>query len=644
MRKYILSLLCLVSMTVTGCNYLNMVPEKDIETIESIFERKVGVDSWWTALHGKFKEIVGDLGYYASYVGTDEYIASEFIHKSTIVQLGGLKIAAGLQMSQQPYCSIWAEMYQIIRNCNIFLENIHRCQNISDQDRLWLIADTKALKAHIYFELVRTYGPICLVDRAEPVDKPVEYYQLPRQPVDVCFKHITDLLDEAAPNIPMFQDRQEKHVFSFSLESVHALKAKALLYAASPLFNGNIFYSDFKNKNGELLFSQTYDKEKWRLAAEAADKAAEICSRGDRKLYKGQNNQKNALLNKMHDIQHSVLSKFDNPEFLLEAKINSSYYGLILPRLEKDEVNFDASVYGCLSPSMTMVEMFYTENGLPIDEDPRWNYASRHKSGTETSKSYEGVLKLSSEVVNLHLKREPRFYASIAGDQMYFQRGKSTPTADYNLFVQPYKNSVPWGTHLNVISSSAMQNITGYWIKKGLDPAVPTNNFGFHLTATETVPILRLAELYLMQAEAWNEYLEVPDDRVWDPLNKVRERAGIPTVQTSWGSISTSNKHLTKDGMRKIIRQECDIELSFEGVRYWNIRRWMIAPEVMNKKQYCWNILGDNRERFYNDWKGPAYEVDRYKFIAPRDYLAPIRAEEILISGMRQNPGWGGNN
>lgn len=144
-----------------------------------------------------------------------------------------------------------------------------------------------------------------------------------------------------------------------------------------------------------------------------------------------------------------------------------------------------------------------------------------------------------------------------------------------------------------------------------------------------------------MQAEAWNEYLDQPDSRVYDPLDKVRERAGILPVRDAWKTYSNNpTKVDTKVGMRDIIRQEYNIEFAFEGHRYWNIRRWLIAHQEMNEKQYGWNILGTTFQTFYNNEEGPIVVWSKNKFVAPRDYLDPIDAEEILISGMKQNPGW----
>lgn len=642
MKKYLLSILCGI-LLLPGCNYLDMVPEKDIETVESLFEQRTKVELWWKGLYAELNNIFADFRVNTAYLGADEFVTCQALHSSTLYNLDGLKIADGLQMSQNPYGSIWYRMYVVIRNCNIFLENVDHTYNMSEEDRNWWKADVKAVKAYVYFELVRRYGPICLVPQNMPVDLPVKDYQLPRQHVDTCFKEIINLLEESMEYVPKHSQRISNYGHTFSLEAVYALKAKVLLYAASPLFNGNAFYSDFKNKNGELLFNSTYDRNKWLLAAEAADKAAEMCEDGGRALVLGATGKKTDLLNKMADIENMSFSRFNNSEYLLEWKYPSTFYQFILPRLVGDDDNFDSQALGCLSPSMKMVEIYYTANGLPIDADITWNYSNRYKLASESSPVYEGVIPMNIDVVNLHLRREPRFYACIAGDRMYWQRGTNTADKDYNFLVKAHKGEEPWGTQYDFIVSNSWQNINGYWLKKHLFSWFNTLGYANNLQGNETAAIIRLAEVYLMQAEAWNEYLDQPDSRVYDPLDKVRERAGVLPVREAWGSYSNNPvKVTTKVGMRDIIHQEYGIEFAFEGHRYWDIRRWLTAHQTMNEKQYGWNVIGTTDQAFYNYETGPVVVYSSNKFIAPRDYLDPFDAEEILISGMVQNPGWGG--
>ena len=102
------------------------------------------------------------------------------------------------------------------------------------------------------------------------------------------------------------------------------------------------------------------------------------------------------------------------------------------------------------------------------------------------------------------------------------------------------------------------------------------------------------------------------------------------------------DKVKTQAGMREIIQQEWNIEFAFEGRRYWNLRRWMTAEQELNTPQYGWNVLASTQDGFYNKGQGgtPIIVWKKRKFEVPKDYFTPIRAEEILVSGVVQNPGW----
>lgn len=622
----------------SGCDYLDAVPEEDIQTVESIFEQRKGAEQWRRGLYAAVGNTFPDVVHNMSFFGADEFVINEYKRNDALVR--GFKIAEGLQMTQTPYGDVWGEIYVVLCDCNTFLDNINNVYNMTDNEKQMWEADVKAFKAFLYFELVRRYGPIALVPKNLPADADIKTLQLPRVHVDTCFKEIVRLLDEAVTYLPKKDARDQDQLYTFCRESALALKARALLYAASPMFNGNPFYSSFRGKNGELLFSETNDPEKWRLAGEAADEAIAECS--GRELYGGTTEKASTMLNKIYDIEHSMFSLFDNKEFLLEWKWRNDLYFFTLPRLVNDQNHYNTTVWGNVSPSMTMVEMFYTEHGLPIDQDNTWSYDNRYKMSKETSNTYHEVVSLGEDMLQLHLRREPRFYACIGADRCYWQRGKDSPgnSEDYTLKIEPYKKE-KWGTNYDLLTSVDYQNVSGYWVKKHIFSEYTTRDYTNVSNAQPTFPLIRLAELYLIQAEAWNEY-EGPSRKVYDAIDVVRKRAGIPGVEQAWKSYGKNPSMITtKAGMRQIIHQETNIEFAFEGHRFWNVRRWLTAVEELNHEQRGWNVLGETADAFYNRYNGPIeLSVGKCKFTAPRDYLFPIKAEEILISGMVQNPNW----
>lgn len=292
---------------------------------------------------------------------------------------------------------------------------------------------------------------------------------------------------------------------------------------------------------------------------------------------------------------------------------------------------------------MKMVEMFYTDHGLPIDEDSQW-MANKYYMTKEYDERYRDVVPIGENVLSLHRRREPRFYAMIGADRTYWYRAMSNGgIVSYEGMILNNRQGEETGTQVKRYDESQAQNITGYWIKKWIYSGIPMNNYSNYMRSsiTQTRYIFRLAELYLASAEAWNEYLKTPDARVYNPLDKVRERAGILKVREAWQTYAkTPEKVNTQEGMREIIHQEWNIEFMFEGRRYWNVRRWMTAQEEFNTPQTGWNVLASDEKGFYNNFEGPIIVWNKQKFEAPKDYFTPIQSEETLISGIRQNLGW----
>jgi hypothetical protein len=285
-----------------------------------------------------------------------------------------------------------------------------------------------------------------------------------------------------------------------------------------------------------------------------------------------------------------------------------------------------------------MVELYYTENGIPLEHDKNWNYADRYKMGIEENPNYESVVALNEPVLNLHLKREPRFYANIAADKCYWKRGEATPEKDPFVLMKPYKGD-DHGNMRDRVISGEYQNLTGYWVKK----FVPSNAMGgrsMDLSKIFPFPALRLADLYLMKAEAWNEY-EGPSAKVFEALNRVRQRAGIPDIEYAWDNFAKNPGVIrNKAGLRDVIQQERMIEFAFEGHRFWDLRRWKKAHEYMNMPIKGWFVFGEDSQSFYNNYNGPLVVWSKNKFLAPRDYFWPLKDEEVLISTVKQNLDW----
>lgn len=636
---------------VTSCgDYLDVVPKNDVETIDTKFEQRKDVYDWLKSCYSMLTDPTVSFLYQPGYVGADEFVAGQYIRdKYSDYYFSGFYIGDGLQKKSNPYCAIWKkdEAFAAIRYCNIFIDKVDQCYNMTaDEKKLWK-AEVKACKANFYFELLKRYGPIILVPQNIESNASIEAMQQPRQPIDSCVNAIVQLCDEAMQDLPYQSQKEATRYTYYNKEAAATLKAYALLYAASPLFNGNEQLKDFVNKDGVRLFPE-YDREKWHKAAVAADEAIDICKKAGKQLYDGTSDQGSELLNTISDINMSTFDEnYANKEVILAFRPQNSTRDLafqfLLPYFSSTETEYyDPNVIGGIYPSMKMVEMFYTDHGLPITEDKQW-MSSPYQLSKEADSRYTNVLPLNEEILSLHRHREPRFYADIVADRTYWYRKKTENGKLINkaILVKCHRNEL-FGTDQKSITSQIPQSLSGYYCKKYISPNVPLKNFTNTFGYPEMPLILfRMAELYLMSAEAWNEYLDKPSQHVYDMIDIVRKRAGIPGVVEAWTSYSKNPQKIqSQQGMRDIIHREWNIEFAFEGRRYYNLRRWMEAPEQLNQPQYGWNILGENDQSFYNNYEGPKIVWSKRKFTAPRDYFTPINSEEVLISGCVQNPGW----
>ena len=147
---------------------------------------------------------------------------------------------------------------------------------------------------------------------------------------------------------------------------------------------------------------------------------------------------------------------------------------------------------------------------------------------------------------------------------------------------------------------------------------------------------MRLADLYLLYAEALNESMATPDESVYEYIDKVRARAGLEGVLESWANWSNvPDKPKTQAGMRAIIHQERMIELAFEGPRYYDLRRWKEAYAVLNQPYLGWNVSQSTTEDYY------VTVVTDHPVFLSKDYLSPIpEAEMLRNTNLVQNPGW----
>jgi hypothetical protein len=433
-------------------------------------------------------------------------------------------LAEGKQMpsSEGIIQSRWHDCYAGIGRCNTLLARVDKVEELEDADRTKIKGEAHFLRALYYFMLENYYGGVPLV---LDVPDPETQSNLPRTSREEVVTQILADLDEAASVLPV--KATGANTGHATKGAALALKARVLLFEASPLFGG---------PSGN-----------WQAAADAAKAVIELAPEAGYGLF--------------DDYRSLFLPENENnKEVIFDVQFLNPDLGHSFDLIDKQ--------YNTNAPLLDLAQAYEMKNGLPI---------------TDPSSGYDAA--------NPYVDRDPRLYQTIV---------------------------FPGDTFMTVPVTPSRFAITGYGLKKysiydkGAPPAGMSDLKGGQSEINYIV--LRYADILLMYAEAQNEAVG-PDASVYDALNEVRTRAGMPEFDETYD----------KDQLRQIIRHERRIEFAGEGYYYNDIRRWKTAETVLNApiKKYDGSV------------------IETRKFNAARDYWWPIPQTELdLDSQLGQNDGY----
>ena len=613
-------------------NYLDIVPDQT-QQVDLLFERK---EVAYTALATCYAYLPKNDGVYTSFMTMSDEITTPIS-----IETDGVRIMKGQQSASNPKFGLWSgwsdqgSLWEGIRHCNILIENIHNVVDMTEEEMNSWAAEAKFLKAYYHFLLFTYYGPIPIVDENLPISASDNEVRVKRSTVDQSVDYIVQTIDDAILDLPV-RELSSNDLGRIDQVIAKSIKSRVLLYAASPLFNGNSeMYSGFINEDGEHYFNQTYDQTKWDLAKDASLDAINAALENGVGLYEFSSTPPNyedeyeesEFLRTLYDLKYTIVDKW-NSELIWgnsnPVRDNDWWQMQAACMMKNPSASSVEAAWQWIAPTLRIAELFYTENGLPIDQDLTYDFQNRFNTATVgASQNYQA--QYGTTTAKLNLNREPRFYSSLG-----FDRGYNRTWG--NLWQLRMKKGEIHGR----IANSDDYLITGYALKKLVHP--DSEGDGYNKIVTYAWPMIRLSELYLNYAEAINESVG-PNQEAYDALNAVRERAGISNVEDAWGNASitaTLNKHTTQDGFREIIRQERLIELSFEGNRYNDIRRWKHAEQYFNSPVFGWSVDETSVGGYYN-----ITQVGTRSFNSPRDYFHPISINEITINpNLTQNLGW----
>ena len=648
MRKLFRNItICLAgAATLFSCNkYLDVVPDDGIATIETAFNlRSTAIRYLGTCYSYMTKEGV-PASDYAMLTGDEmwDLVGRVVTNTSARVPNTLFNIARGFQSATTVYGNDWASMYEGIRCCDILIDNVGTVPDLEEWEMNQWIAEAKFLKAYFHFNLVRKWGPVPVIRHSLPIDASVDEVRVYRDPVDTCFNYILELLDEAMPDLPLVNQSTDEYG-RITRTACAGLKARVATYAASPLFNGNEEEASLVDGKGTRLFPSKTDAEKlerWQYAMKACEEAISVCEQANIKLYSDEEVSKTYRLSdtlKMDLTLRGAFCERWNSEIIWGNTQTSSsslsvFQQLVMPNFT--DYQHSLAGYKFIGVPLKIAEQFYTKNGLPISNDESWTDLNTMdlRDGDSANKYY---IRQGYTTVQLNFDREPRFYSTLGFDGGLWLGC----LGNYNDLSpeQVYYVDCRIGGHL-AKTGSETGPVTGYFPKK-LIPyrciVTATNSFTGYYYAW---PMMRLSDLYLLYAECINE-AEGPDGahsaQLYECINAIRSRAGIPDVKTSWDEYSNRPGYYgTQAGMRAIIHQERLNELCFESQRFWDIRRWKEAPTEYQKGIWGFNIVGSSPEDYYVK-----------TFIAEqsfgiKDYFWPLKTSDIEVNpNLVQNIGW----
>ena len=626
-----------IAIFLLSCDYLDVVPD-NVATIDHAFadryttEKYLATCYWGMPKSAGWNENPGIFG------------ALEMVFNKEHRTSGGMRFGLGEDNPTSALINYWGgtgewirSLYAGIRECNTFLENVDKVQDLNKYEKERMKAEVKMIKAYMHFYLITFYGPICPLRESIPIDESTQGVRVYREKIDDCFGYVLELLDEVISSeaLPLVIENRTTELGRFTKPAAYMLKAKVLVYWASPLFNGNTDYNSFLDHNGEPFFNQIYDATRWEKAAEACKEAIDVCTAAGIRLYQTSDfvatkpqSDTTLLVNTLR----SAISERWNKELVWG---NSSYpvdWGLQSPCLPRLEQATSASATGRMSVPFSTVEIFYSNKGVPINEDVTYPYADRYnlKTGDEEHKY---VIQKGEQTAVLNFYREPRYYSTLGFDRgkWYGNSYKNYPDDDSEALYP--KNR--FGEYSSVFQPGEY-NATGYWPKKLVSINTMYRDPNSVTTETYPFPDMRFADLLLLCAEALNESKEAPDTEVYQYIDMVRARAGLKGVVESWANYSNQpDKPKTKAGMREIIHQERKIELACEGVYYWDSHRWKTALKEQNRLIQGWNVNASELEDYYT-----ITTLYTQKFTY-RDYFAPIPENDLVRNPqLVQNPGW----
>lgn len=539
MKKFLNYIVAITLLLIVGsCNnndFLNPQPEDRFSDV-AVWQDPALVEAYVNQMyrglnHGLRELMLGSLA--------DE---SQFIHNygSAQVVQSNLTSADVGSFSRGDFDEFrWIILYRNIRNINLFMENIDEVPFTDESWRERMKGEVHFLNAYFYHNLVRLYGGVPLVKRTFELE---DDFLIPRNSLDESIQYIIEQSDLAASLLPDTYTGGSNDIGRATKGAALALKSRVLLYAASDLYNDPSWAGGYANP--ELIASTSGNRtEKWQAAKDAAKAVIDLG------LYS------------LHQTSNPVQDYTDL--FLLQSTsegIFSRYFvksrgweDNALPGLANGPNGYHN--WGGNTPIQELVDDYEMVDGTEFD----WN------NPEHAAAPYEN--------------RDPRFEASILYDQAPWRpRPSDTQEIDPDgkIIIRSVETSPgEWTYGLDTRNGPVEDwngGYSGYYLRKFIDPTVEHEYAAAGGNQEAPWHYFRYGEILLNYAEACLGLGgAAQEEEAKTYINMIRERAGMPAITA------------TGQDLVDQYRNERRIELAFEQHRYFDVRRWMIAPEALNR-------------------------------------------------------------
>ena len=481
----------------------------------------------------------------------------------------------------------WQYLYELVHRSNTVIRNV-KGMPVSSETIERVTGEAKFLRAMAYFRMLNCWGGVPYYDESCDINLEFASLDSPRCSYDELLQHVLDDLGEAIALLPVAWEQAD--LGRATKGAAYALRGKVYLY------------------NG-----------RWQ---EAIDDFEEI-------IYNRHNNYGYELHSDYNELFRLYNGRHSNEMIFSVQSLdgNTAGYALDIVSYFGNKSTMRLIASNSIVPSTTLADMYENTDGSPFD----WNdvFAGFNQAGPDERRKLmcvaidDGSTTVTStlqcdttRVADAYRLRDPRLCLNIITPYSHYlgTDAGSQPMDKQFVLADPTQGGAPMEAMAFIRNSEGWNSY--FWRK-----FIPTGNldgyWGEYNRTPYEFPLIRLADVLLMLAEAYNENGQLPE--AINELNKVRARVGMPGLNSGPEWLKVNDK----DQMALRIRRERAFELAVEGQRYWDLRRWGMLQQSVHDAT---DIFGD---------------LMYTRTYQPRHELWPIPLVELDRNrNLSQNPGW----